>query len=200
MPSFVDSCCSLKMNNKTRLSCCNEYYVDLIEPLFFDDDDKDNDSGKFSGVFCVRLLTCSVTSKSRNIRSKYVYVPAKFIDRDVKSYYKSNFHKYFSSNDIKSDEPVYDEADYDEENKLSQEDEYNEDVNDNQATVCESSIVSFNPCYYKKYKEIIARFPNPLKNLKAFSFALNKIKENYFVLQNVLTISENNADSEDNGE
>lgn len=182
---------------KNRISCCNEYYVDLIEPLFFEVDDKDPESGKFSGVFSVRLLTCSATSKSKNPRSKYVYVPSKFIDPDVMNYYKRNFPVFFSTNNVVIDESVdFDESDYGEDNNYEIEDDSKNDFNNKQATVCGSSFISFNPNYYKEYLEIISRFPNPLKNLKAFSSALSELKENYFVLQSLLTISEDNAESE----
>ena len=170
---------------KNRISCCNEYYVDLIEPLFFDVADKDPKSGKFSGVFCVRLLTCSATSKSKNPRSKYVYVPSKFIDPDVMNYYKSNFPDFFNINN-----------DLIEDTNYKKKDNFNYNIKNNQATVCENSFVSFNLNSYKEYLEIISRFPNPFKNLKAFSSALNELKENYFVLQSLLTISEDKAESE----
>lgn len=182
---------------KNRISCCNEYYVDLIEPLFFDVDDKDPESGKFSGVFCVRLLTCSASSKSKNPRSKYVYVPSKFIDPDVMNYYKSNFPKFFTKTvNERNDSVEFDESEYGKGTNYEIENKSNNDFINKQATVCGSSFITFNQDFYKKYLEIISRFPNPLKNLKAFSSALNELKENYFVLQSVLTISEDNAESE----
>ena len=185
------------MNNKTRLSCCNEYYVDLIEPLFFDVDDNDPESGKFSGVFCVRLLTCSAISKSKNTRSKYVYVPSKFVDPDVMNYYKSNFPIFFNTNnDLIYDSVELDESENRKDNNYEKENDSNYDTNIHQATVCGSSFISFNPDYYKEYQEIITRFPNPLKNLKAFSSALNELKGNYFVLQSLLTISKDKAERE----
>ena len=170
---------------KNRISCCNEYYVDLIEPLFFDVADKDPKSGKFSGVFCVRLLTCSATSKSKNPRSKYVYVPSKFIDPDVMNYYKSNFPDFFNINNDLIEDTNYEKKD-----------NFNYNIKNNQATVCENSFVSFNLNSYKEYLEIISRFPNPFKNLKAFSSALNELKGNYFVLQSLLTISKDQAERE----
>ena len=121
--------------NEFNSACRIAYYVDLIEPLYFSSKDGDKYLGKFLGLFYVRLLTCSKSPKSKSYRTKYVYVPSKFINPEILSYYVTNFPDYFSKEEI-----------------------YRYEVNPKLATVCERSFVEIDLSSnaYKRYKEIVS--------------------------------------------
>lgn len=52
--------------NEFNSACRRSYYVDHFEPLYFSSKEADKNPGKSSGVFCVRLLTCSMSLKAKN--------------------------------------------------------------------------------------------------------------------------------------
>ena len=76
----------VKSTNKQFKTCCKVFYVDKVEPLLFDSNNirnlhKNNKDlvGQFSGVFLLRLLTCSNSKSNANCRIIYEYAPSKFI-------------------------------------------------------------------------------------------------------------------------
>ena len=65
----------VKSTNKQFKTCCKVFYVDKVEPLLFDSNNirnlhKNNKDlvGQFSGVFLLRLLTCSNSKSNANCR------------------------------------------------------------------------------------------------------------------------------------
>lgn len=123
--------------NEFNTACRRSYYVDLIEPLYFSSKEGSKNARKFSGVFCVRLLSCSKSTKSKSFSTKYVYVPSKFINPEIISYYVTNFPDYFSKDE-----------------------NYLHEVNHESATVSERSFVEIDLSSnaYKRYKEIVSDF------------------------------------------
>lgn len=169
------------MNNKINRACCKVFYVDKVEPLLFDSKnignlDKNNKKlvGQFSGVFLLRLLTCSNSKSNANCRIIYEYAPSKFITPNIIDYYCSNFGEHFKTA-IK---------DSDEKENL---DEKKHDPNDHNsvviATTCENIFVEIdsNSEAYQAYKRIKEKYKNPISKLKEFSEDLNQLKLNYLI-------------------
>ena len=169
------------MNNKINRACCKVFYVDKVEPLLFDSKnignlDKNNKDlvDQFSGVFLLRLLTCSNSKSNANCRIIYEYAPSKFITPNIIDYYCSNFGEHFKTA-IK---------DSDEKENL---DEKKHDPNDHNsvviATTCENIFVEIdsNSEAYQAYKRIKEKYKNPISKLKEFSEDLNQLKLNYLI-------------------
>ena len=169
------------MNNKINRACCKVFYVDKVEPLLFDSKnignlDKNNKDlvDQFSGVFLLRLLTCSNSKSNANCRIIYEYAPSKFITPNIIDYYCSNFGEHFKTA-IKDSE---------EKENL---DEKKHDPNDHNsvviATTCEDIFVdiSSNSEAYQAYKRIKEKYKNPISKLKEFSEDLNQLKLNYLI-------------------
>ena len=169
------------MNNKINRACCKVFYVDKVEPLLFDSKnignlDKNNKDlvDQFSGVFLLRLLTCSNSKSNANCRIIYEYAPSKFIKPNIIEYYCSNFGEHFKTA-IK---------DSDEKENL---DEKKHDPNDHNsvviATTCENIFVEIdsNSEAYQAYKRIKEKYKNPISKLKEFSEDLNQLKLNYLI-------------------
>lgn len=146
--------------NQFNGACSRVYYVDLIEPLFFSSKDGDKNPRKFSGVFCVRLLSCSKSTKSKSFSTKYVYVPSKFINPEIISYYVTNFPNYFPI-DKEDLHVLYPKSD----------------------TIRERSFISidYSSYSYQQYEELVNKYAilNSDHLLAEFSQKLNLLDLNY---------------------
>lgn len=146
--------------NEINNTSSRAYYVDLIEPLYFSSKDGDKNPGKFSGVFCVRLLSCSKSTKSKSFSTKYVYVPSKFINPEIISYYVTNFPNYFPI-DKEDLHVLYPKSD----------------------TIRERSFISidYSSYSYQQYEELVNKYAilNSDHLLAEFSQKLNLLDLNY---------------------
>ena len=146
--------------NEFNSACIRSYYVDLIEPLYFSSKEGDKNPGKFSGVFCVRLLSCSKSTKSKSFSTKYVYVPSKFINPEIISYYVTNFPNYFPI-DKEDLHVLYPKSD----------------------TIRERSFISidYSSYSYQQYEELVNKYAifNSDHLLAEFSQKLNLLDLNY---------------------
>ena len=178
------------MNNKINRACCKVFYVDKVEPLLFDSKnignlDKNNKKlvGQFSGVFLLRLLTCSNSKSNANCRIIYEYAPSKFIKPNIIEYYCSNFGAHFKAA-IKDSEEKENSEEYQDYDVL---DEKKHDPNDHNsvviATTCENIFVEIdsNSEAYQAYKRIKEKYKNPISKLNKFSEDLNQLKLNYLI-------------------
>lgn len=136
------------MNKIINRACCKVFYVDKVEPLLFDSKnignlDKNNKElvGQFSGVFLLRLLTCSNSKSNANCIVIYEYAPSKFIKQNIIEYYCSNFGEHFKAPSKDSDEKENSEEYRD----YNFHDEKRHDPNDHNtvliATTCENIFV-----------------------------------------------------------
>lgn len=146
--------------NEINNTSSRAYYVDHIEPLYFSSKDGDKNPGKFSGVFCVRLLSCSKSTKSKSFSTKYVYVPSKFINPEIISYYVTNFPNYFPI-DKEDLHVLYPKSD----------------------TIRERSFISidYSSYSYQQYEELVNKYAilNSDHLLAEFSQKLNLLDLNY---------------------